>query len=510
MRIRILIVIILSCIYCSMGNSAQLLYSTYFGGSAIDFGNGIALDNEGNIYITGQTNSADFPTSLGAYDVSTNGSYDIFVSKLNPNFSGVSSLIYSTFIGGTVTDWTKSIAVDTSGNAYITGVTLSSDFPTTSTAFDTVYHGFGDIFVTKLNPNGSTLIYSTYLGGVGIDTGIAIVVDNIGDAYITGRTESPDFPVTLNAFDTIFNNNSTYNANAFITKINANGTGLVYSTYLGGFLPDDATGIAIDNSGNSYVAGRTQSTDFPVTLGAFDMTTNGFGDIFISKINNTGTSLVYSTYIGGSYEDYVNGFAIDNNENAYITGYTMSLNYPVTPNAYDTVFNNGTPAPYEMYITKLNAAGSNLIYSTFFGGDIGGQSGRSIVADNIGNAYITGNTNSPDFPLTIDAVDTVVNAGIPGQYADAFISKINSSGTAVLYSTFFGGSSQDQGSAITLDNAENVYLMGWTQSTEIPITSNAYNTSSHGYMNPEVYLCKVHIPTVITTIVEQCFWQVLK
>ena len=225
------------------------------------------------------------------------------------------------------------IAVDTSGNAYVTGYTCSSDFPTTAGAFQTTFGGgLTDAFVTELNPTGSGLVYSTYLGGSGYDDGFGIAVDASGNAYVTGFTDSTDFPTTAGAFQTTFGGFG----DAFVTELNPTGSGLVYSTYLGGSDDDEGYGIAVDTSGNAYVTGYTHSSDFPTTAGAFQTTYGGDRDAFVTKLNPTGSGLVYSTYLGGSDCDFGVGIAVDTSGNAYVTGITFSSDFPTTAGAFQT------------------------------------------------------------------------------------------------------------------------------------------------------------------------------
>jgi hypothetical protein len=257
-------------------------------------------------------------------------------------------LAYSTFLGGASTDQGSGIAVDGAGNAYVTGWTVSADFPTTPGAFDTTAAG-ADAFVTKLNPAGSALVYSTYLGGASTDQGSGIAVDGAGNAYVTGFTFSADFPTTPGAFDTTFNPGTF---DAFVTKLNPAGSALVYSTYLGGASTDQGFGIAVDGAGNAYVTGLTVSADFPTTPGAFDTTFNGGGDAFMTKLNPAGSALVYSTYLGGASNDQGSGIAVDGAGNAYVTGSTFSADFPTTPGAFDTTFNGSIDA----FVTKFAIA----------------------------------------------------------------------------------------------------------------------------------------------------------
>ena len=334
-----------------------LVYSTYIGGNNYDSGNSIAIDSSGNAYITGWTESSNFPTTSGAYQITLAGAQNAFITKLN---STGSALVYSTFIGGSGTDQGNSIAIDSSGNAYITGSAYSdlSNFPVTSGAFQTSLKGNMNAFVTKLNSNGSALVYSTLIGGSGVrgDQGNSITIDGKGNVYITGYTYSSNYPTTSGAFQTTFSGNPS-ESNVFITKINSTGSALVYSSLIG-----DAFGnsIVTDVSGNTYITGYA-SSDYPTTSDAYQITLGGEQNAFITKLNSTGSALVYSTFIGGSGEfgDQGNSIAIDANGNAYITGEIASYNYPTTTGAFQTTLGGFQNA----FITKLNILNPTFVVS---------------------------------------------------------------------------------------------------------------------------------------------------
>jgi hypothetical protein len=443
--------------------AGQLVYSTFIGGSNNDYPSEMALDSARNVYITGNTYSSDFPTTPAAFDTSFNGVSDVFVTKLN--YTG-SALNYSTYLGGGDSEWDNYIAIDSSGNAYITGRTLSIDFPTTVGAFDTTLNNW-DFFVTKLNPSGSALVYSSFLGGSAIEIAGEIAVDGSGNAYVTGGTGSSDFPTTVDAFDTTWNN-----GDAFVTKFNDSGSALLYSTFLGGSGGENGLELTLDSSGNIYIAGLTQSPDFPTTPGAFDTTNNNAStDIFITKLNAAGSALLYSTYLGGNNLEVIRGSAVDSSGNIYLTGYTDSSDFPTTAGAFDTTYNGGIFTIYDGFVSKLNASGSVLVYSTYLGGS-SDDYGYGIALDNAGNAYITGLTYSSNFPVTLNAFDTTHNGGM-----DGFISKLNANGSGLLYSTFLGGSADDAGWDIVVDKAGIAYISGYTQSSEFPTTSGAYDTT---------------------------------
>jgi len=380
------------------------------------------------------------------------------VGDYDPNFMLVLDPGYSTYLGGSSGDYGRGIAVDGSGNAYVTGRTYSTDFPTAN-AYDDSHNGSYDVFVTKLTASGTSLSYSTFLGGSSDDRGYAIAVDGSGNAYVTGYT-SGGFP-TANAYDD--SHNGSYDV--FVSKLIASGT-LSYSTYLGGSSGDYGRGIAVDGSGNAYVTGRTESTGFP-TANAYDDSHNGSSDAFVTKLNASGTSLSYSTFLGGTGGDAGWGIAVDGSENTYVAGYT-SGGFP-THNAYDDSYNGNA----DVFVTKLTASGDALSYSTYLGGS-NHDEGWAIAVDGSGNAYITGYTNSTDFP-TANAYDNSHNGGW-----DVSVTKLTASGSALSYSTYLGGGANDYGGySIAVDSSGNAYVMGHTLSTDFP-TLNPYQSNNAG------------------------------
>ncbi len=420
-----------------------LSYSTYLGGDAYDYGVDIAVDGFGNAYITGQTYSTDFPTE-GAYQSTLQGGdRDAFVTKLN---SSGNALVYSTYLGGSIYEHGKSIALDKFGNVYIAGITYSSDFPVKN-AYQRYKSGNEEGFVTKLNSAGNALVYSTYLGGRNADMCWDIALDSAGNAYITGHTTSNDFP-TKGAYQATYQGGT----DAFVTKLNSTGDSLVYSTYLGGSDSEIGFGIAVDGSGNAYVAGRTYSTDFP-TQGEYQ-SNQGDLDAFVTKLNDSGNALVYSTYLGGTATEVIFSIALDSSGNAYVTGLTNSTDFP-TEGEYQTY-----QGDYDAFVTKLNSSGTALDYSTYLGGN-DRDVGHGITLDRFNNAYITGYTRSADFPL-VEALQAYQANG------DAFVSKLNPAGAALVYSTYLGGSSHDEGVAIALDFFDNAYITGETRSANFP------------------------------------------
>ncbi len=446
----------------------SLSYSTYLGGTSNDSGNAIAVDSSGNAYITGYTASSKFPTK-GPVQSSNAGGNDDFVTKLNPTGT---ALVYSTYVGGSNSDVGNAIAVDSAGNAYVTGSTTSANFPTTS-PLQAHLNGSEDAFLLKLNPAGTALVYSTFLGGSGVDVALGIAVNGSGNAYLTGNTGSTDFPTTPGAYQTT----NPGNTEAFVARVNATGSALVYATYLGGDYGARGLGIAVDGSGNAYVTGNTSSTNF-ATPGAYQAVNAGGNDAFVAKLNAAGSTRVYATYLGGSGADYGLGIAVDGSGNAYVTGVTASSNFP-TLYAYQSAYGGNGDA----FVTKFNASGSGLLYSTFLGGsasDGSSGNGGAIALDASGNIYVTGSTSSTNFP-TLNAFQPTYGGGA----ANAFVAKINptQSGMASLvYSSYLGGSSDggDEGWGIAVDGVGNAYLTGVTSSTNFPTTTNAFQTKFGG------------------------------
>jgi hypothetical protein len=369
------------------------------------------VDSAGNAYVTGGTGSPNFPTASPIQATFGGGTYDGFVAKLNATGS---ALIYSTYLGGSGSDIGSGVALDSSGNAYVTGITSSTNFPTANPLQPTFGGGPNDAFVTKLNAAGSALAYSTYLGGSGDDGGSGITVDSAGDAYVTGSTGSTNFPLASPIQATF--GGGTYDG--FVTKLNAAGSALAYSTYLGGSNTDFGNKIAVDSSGSAFVAGNTDSTDFP-TVNPLQPTNHGFADAFVAKLNPAGSAFVYSTYLGGAGDEFGWNIAVDSAGNAYLVGSTKSPNFPMASPLQATY---GSAIVANAYVTKLNPTGSALIYSTYLGGSLAADfnSGAGIAVDSAGDAYVTGTTTSTQFP-TANAFQPVIG----GAVSNAFVAKIS-------------------------------------------------------------------------------------
>lgn len=384
-----------------------MLYSTYLGGDAADEGYAIAVDSQGDAFVTGDTTSDDFPT------VSP-------IKATNPLIC----------VG-------------------------PHDEPISC----------ADAFVTKLNAAGDALLYSTYLGGTGDDHGYSIALDSAGEAYITGVTDSTDFPA-VNAVQPATSGTDCTDASghdvactdAFVAKLDASGTGLVYSTYLGGSDLEEGDAIAVDGTGSAYVVGLTDSTDFP-TANAYQAASAGAPDAFVTKLSPDGRSMIYSTYLGGSDDDQALGVAVDATGSAYVTGFTFSTDFPVK-NAYKPANAGGDDA----FVTKFAPDGRSVDYSTYIGGT-GNDTASAIVVDRLGDAYIAGDTGSADYPV-VGAPQTALHGE-----TDAFVTALTPDGAALLYSTYLGGSDVDDASGLALDGAGDLYVTGGTLSTDFPVTT---------------------------------------
>jgi hypothetical protein len=462
-----------------------LIYSTYLGGSGNDGAQSIAIDSEHCAYVTGITLSTDFPTTPGAFDRNYHYDSDCFVAKLNA--SGT-ELIYSTYLGGgtggyNVYDRAWDIAVDVYGHAYITGETYCIDFPTTPGAFDTTYNGGNDVFVTKLSIDGSSLIYSTFLGKDAYDSAYSICLDLDGCAYVVGCTSSDRFPTTPGAFDTAYLPGT--HDDAFVSKISADGSHLIYSTFVRGSSHDNAQGVAIDGYTNVYIVGFTKSVDFPISQDAFDKTCDSANyDGFITKLDPSGSMLVYSSYIGGSSTDECLAIALDYEGYAYIAGTTRSVDFPTVLGSYDTIKNEND----NTFVSKINIDGSALIYSTFFGNAY--EKIRDIAVDESFRAYICGTTSYANFPVTRNASDKILDE------IDAFVTILNENGSDLVYSSYFGGSGAEWGESIVVDEFGHIYLAGSTTSRDFSTTEGAFDRSFNGGMD-DCFVSKLIIPKLL-------------
>ena len=463
-----------------------LSYSTYLGSNGYDSGSAIAVDASGNAYVTGFTRSANFPATTGSFQTKcgTSGTcdgyfWDAFITKLSAN----GQVVYSTFLGGSGSDIGKAIAVDASGSVYLAGQTFSSDFPTTAGAFNRSYSGAGDAFLAKLSPGGTSLQYSTYLGGGGTDNAEGIAVDGTGNAYVTGHTYSTDFP-TAAPIQAL--NGGNQDSDAFVTELNSTGSALVYSTYLGGSSMDWGNAITVDSSGDAYVVGFTRSVDFPLvgSLQAICGGCPGFADAFVAELAPNGSALLHSTYLGGSGDDHGTGITVDSGGNIYVTGFTYSTDFPVTSGAFQTSLASGQSAAF---VTKIAPGFSSLAFSTYVHGN-NLNYGKSVAVDT-GNVFIAGQTFSPTFPL----VSPTQTACAPSNcfFGAGFITELNAAGSSLIFSTYLGGSHGDDIAGIALDPSANVQVTGQAASTDFPV-ANAFQATFGGSFG-DAFVAKISL-----------------
>ena len=439
-----------------------LAYSSYLGGSSSDYGTAIAVDAGDNAYVTGFTISVNFPVTAGALKTtllpigSTVYGFDAFVSKINPTGT---SLVYSTYLGTNAgSDSGYGIAVDASGNTYITGATDTASFPIIN-AQQPAYGGNGDAFIAKLNPTGSALLFSTFYGGSSSDKGQRIRLAN-GDLYLTGSTTSSNFPTTAGVLKPASCSGAgcaAISSEAFVAKFNTSGN-VNWATLLGGNNAEFAYDLAVDANNNSYIVGYTLSTDFPVSAGAFQTTYSGGTDGFVAKLNSNGTALAFATYLGGGLQsDRIWGVDVDGEGNAYVAGQTENTGFPTTVGAFDTSFSNSEDA----FLTKINPTGTGLVYSTFLGGTAADKAFAVKVASN-GEAFIAGETGSANlnFPL---------RNSLQGNLGTLFLTRFNAAGSDLVFSSLLGtGGAKD----IALDASNNAFLTG--EAHYVTTTQNAF------------------------------------
>jgi hypothetical protein len=432
-------------------------YSTLLGGSGADAANALAVDSTGAAYLAGFTESTNFPTANPARNFNAGGN-DVFVAKLNAAGSG---LVYCTYLGGSGDDRAYGIALDAAGAVYVTGSTTSQNFPVVY-PLQSRLAGNRNAFVLKLAAAGNSLAYSTYLGGSASDSGNGIAVDEAGNAYVVGDATSFNFPASG------WQRSNRGGQDAFVAKLSADGSRLTYSTYLGGSNTDHGAAIAVDTTGAAWVAGSTWSADFPVA-NAFQSAAGGGQDAFVARLATDGNTLLFGSYLGGSggslgYPEAAQAIALDWQGNAYVAGVASSTNFPLL-NPLQPSLNGETDA----FVTKVNASGT-LAYSTYLGGS-GVDVANAIAVDSSGAAYVAGYTYSTDLPV-VNALQSS-NAGD----CDAFMARLSATGT-LDYLTYLGGNGSDTATAVALASG-NVYVAGWTLSTNFPLR-NPYQSSDAG------------------------------
>jgi hypothetical protein len=438
-------------------------YSTYLGGAGQDSARAITTDASGYAYVTGYTDSTDLPAAI-PYQGGNGGSVDVFVAKLN---AAGNALIYCTYLGGNLDDRAYALAIDASANIYVAGWTYSANFPTTSTSFQRVLAGGRDAFVTKLSSNGSRLVYSTYLGGTDNEAAYGLGLDSSGSAYLAGETHSTNFPLR-GAYQAV----NRGRQEAFVAKLSPDGASLDWSTYLGGSGDDKVNSLALDSSGNVYVAGGTTSTNFPTVL-PLQSTNAGGQDAFVTKISAGGSTLSYSTYLGGSggtttANEAASGIQVDQAGTAYVVGTTPSSNFP-TLNAYQSSLGGSLDA----FVTHLNAAGNALVYSTYLGGaGIDYACAASLASSGV--LAVAGYTISSDFPTT-----SGLQTSRAGGY-DAFLTRIAPTGAILELSTYWGGTGNEAIYAVKMDQAGTMWFAGQTLSLDHPVKNSIQNFNAGG------------------------------
>ena len=471
-----------------------VVYSTFLGAPLGEAVNGIAVDGAGHAYVAGSTTSADFPVTPGAMQAAkgAGATDDAFVAKFNPTGNG---LVYSTFLGGSAADAATAIAVDAAGNAYVTGTTASTNFPTANAV--QAAKGAGtttDAFVAKLNAAGNALVYSTYLGGGGVDAGRGIKVGPAGDAYLGGSTDSTNFP-TANALQATLAAGTCPTtavpanpcSDAFVARLNPAGSALAFSTYLGGSGPDVANGIAVDGAGDVYVAGSTRSNNFP-TASPFQGAHGGgtcptdtipaalCTDAFVAKLPASGTALAWSTYLGGGAADSAAAIAVDAAGDPYVTGAAASTNFPTAAPFQGA--KGGGPEP-DAFVTKMSASGASLVYSTYLGG-LEQDQGSAIAVDGTGSAHVSGIANSELFPVERPVARL-------GGNQEAFVARLNPAGNGLVYSSHYGGIGSEDARAVATDGSASTYIGGLTSFARVPEyfpTVNAFQPTFGGGFVP--------------------------
>lgn len=447
--------------------------SSYLGGTSDDRASAVAVDSLGRVYVTGNTYSSNFPVysaTLSPYQSTRNGDSDVFVARFA---SGGSFLYYSTYLGGSGYDSAADIAVDMTGNAYIAGYTLSSNFPAL-TAYQSSRRGSEDAFLTKLDVTGSCLAYSTYLGGSGVDIARGVAVSPWTVAVVSGYTDSGNFP-TVNPYQSSIN--GSYDT--FLAMFSLSGSSLYGSTYFGGEEADYPGGVAIHPSlYHTYLCGSTNSHFFPLLNPYQDELLGDAGDCFVAKFDMPNSALFYSTYLGGTEDDFARGIALDSATGcAVVTGATASATFPTLSALIPILYSSQDP-----FVTKLNSSGSALLFSTFWGGE-GTDTSEDIAVDSAGNIFIAGVTDSNLFPLR-NTYQASTNGAYPPptvnpQYEEGFVAGFTSDGGASLFSTYLGGTSWDYPHGVAVDSRMGVWVVGETGSSDFP-SINSYQRSRAG------------------------------
>jgi hypothetical protein len=453
-----------------------LAVTSVFGGSGSDVPRDIGVDATGNIYLLGDTSSIDFPLQQPYQLAPSSGqssSRHLFVTKLDPT---ASHILFSTYLGGSLGESARRIAVNSAGEVFVTGSTRSPDYPVTAGALNySNPSSLDNVVISKLSSSGA-LLTSAVLGGTNDDEVAGLALDAAGAIYLSGTTNSPNFPVTAGARNDLSKLDSlSSGAKVFVIKLNSSMNSLLYSSVIGGTGVDQASDMAIDTSGSAYVAGTTTSPDFPVTVSAYQTSNAGTTarKSFITKLCPNGGTLQYSTYLGGSGDDVLSGIALDSSFNVYVTGTTTSSDFPVTPNAWSAPLNGSTNA---VFVTKFKADGSGLLFSSLFGGNENRVAGLALTAD--GEPVVTGSVDR-QFPITNNAPQVIAGNTASSQEnvvgSNAFLVKLNTTGTGPVFASYLGGLNATGTTAAT-GTYGSIYVAGTADST-FPATAGAFTTA---------------------------------
>jgi hypothetical protein len=441
--------------------------STFLGGSNGEAGNDLAVDSSGNIIVVGMSSSDDFPNTTGAFQPIKSNFHDVIVTKMYGDTSGI---IFSTFLGGTSGEYGYGVEVDTFDDIYLTGSTTSTAFPTTFGSYQAgdPSPGFPDAFVTKLSSQGDQLVYSSYVGGTGSDSGRDIKVLN-GNAYVTGNALSYDFPYVTQPV-------SDAHGTVFLFIMNQDGTDLTHAGFWGGWSNEFGYSLDIANNGDVVIGGVSYSEDFPTTSGVYMTKVNDTNNAILLKYRPSTDSLVWSTYIGAFAGEKISSIYVDDSSNIYFAGETTipsggAPSYPTTPGAFDTILNGSK----DIFVTKMDPDGTTLIYSTYLGGD-GEEEPGNIDVDMYGNLILTGKiTSDVNFTITSDCFDDSYNGG-----DDAFLAVLSPDGSNLIYSSFLGGNQSDSATAVVIADSSTLLVVGTTASMDFPVTNGSYQTINKG------------------------------
>ena len=470
MRTNLKITLVLLCgmlflmLHFELKGAEQLLYSTYLGGDLTDTAVSIAADPDGNAYITGATQSTQFPAAKNAVH-----GIDVYAAKFSADGAQLAYVLWFNAVNAADVDEGLGIAVDANGGAVVTGHTRSADFCTLFGAppgYDTTYNGNGDAFLLKVKPDGSGLDFCTFLGGSDWDLGTAITFDAAGNIIVTGGTWSTDFPVTSNAYQTTIGGQR----DSFVARFDPGGAQLSYATYFGGSGQDESRALAVNAQNRLAISGWTNSADLPTSPNSLIADYQGNFDGFLAQFEADLSTLQFVTYVGGSEEDRATAVALNQNGAAVVAGHTLSPDFPTTPQALQPALAGGRDG----FVLRLNPNGDDLAYGSYLGGG-GDDEAAGLALDMDGAVTLTGITGSADFPTSSQALF----AAYAGE-EDAFVAQLGADGRQLLYGSFLGGGERDGGTAVALTTDHTILLTGATRSPDFPTTPSAYDINLNG------------------------------